>query len=703
MSVHPGNKNFNLLEVLIIILIALWLCLVLYNYLYYHDEHLLPFQAARTFSTDILLFLIVAAVALGAGGRLFSLVGVRFDRFGEEILFASALGFAVMSYAMMLFGFLGLLYWWAACALLIALFLFSVPKIKHYLEPLLTKSRDEIKTLWSKPLTAFLLLIILFQLLMNIGDCLTPPYEWDTLSYNLGCQNLYVKAHRFLHLPFIQQSYLTCGVELIYALGLLLNSDTFAQILHCYFGFLTLLAIYLFAKRYFSGKVGIVAALIFYTCPVIVWFSGVGKSDLGSDFYTFLTVFAFLRWRLGQDDSQREARVRRQGWLLLSAVLCGIAIHVSYRGLLLLSALLLYLLFVLLADRKERLRARLAAIALFAFLPLAIASPWLIRNAVLTGGNPVDPYFRNRFNSSKAHYFDSLIKELKQKHVSVSQAATKPSAATKAFRWSSLKRRLYFISLPFWDFTIRGRNYDFLRFNGKVTPLYLCLVPLLILCRRMRLTRILLALALIYIIQNQLMEVQHLRYLSPVYAFLALLSSYVVFEGFKPFRRGGAVQTFLLVVVITVAASLLWINFLFFYRAQNISYVLQLENRDEFLARRSNSYYCLAYANNYLPEDSKLFLLADERIYYSYFPAIPITAWRFVELMRAYDFDVEQLHRLLCSLGVTHLLYNPFFHRRFEQNKQISDTLDAILEEYKAAHLTLIVEKSGVELYKLHD
>jgi hypothetical protein len=156
-------------------------------------------------------------------------------------------------------------------------------------------------------------------------------------------------------------------------------------------------------------------------------------------------------------------------------------------------------------------------------------------------------------------------------------------------------------------------------------------------------------------------------------------------------------------VVIVVVLSLVWINFLFFYRGGSLYYVSRIENRNVFLERKTSSYYCLVYANSYLPADSKLLLLADERIYYSYHPAIPITAWRFVNLMRAYKFDVERLHQLLRSLGITHLLYDPFFHRIFEQKKEISDTLESVLEKYKRAHLSFVTERYGVELYELKD
>lgn len=609
------------------------------------------------------------------------------DNLLEDFLFSFAIGFALLSYIVMGLGFVGLLRLEVVLPLLIIFFLAGITELRYFVVNL----SQRLTHLDFKPGFRSIPLMLLFVLLliqagMNLIASFTPPYEWDTLSYHLYCQKQYIASGKIVKLPFIHQSYYTCGVELVYGVCLLLDSDIALKLLHNFFGWLVLLLIYVMCRRWFSQRTALLASAIFYTCPIPVWFAGVGKNDLGTIFFITLALYASLRWWEGITISEGSSSKYR-GWFLFAIVLMGISLHIDYRGLIALAIVSLFFTYHLLFVRWQK--SLLTSIIIFVAGALLIGSPWYIRNYVYTGGgSPVYPFFTAQLGGTSGHYFEEVIAELNQKY-RLSGPALTPDYSI----W-------YYLSLPFWKFTILGRNYDLARFNAKITPLYLILLPLFIFCRKPKIAQQLLAIGLLYIVLTQLTRSNHTRYLVPIFPLLAVAAAFIVNGGCH--ESWQTVRKLLLGVVLLVCTALVYDNGITFLRHKSLEYVAGIMNREQYVTLRSEIYPAVKFINTKLPRDAKILFISDERLYYCERTAFPLTALRLARfVIAAGNNAMIEWRDLIARLGITHILYNPGFHLGFEQLPKVSLVVDEFLEKYKAEHLKEIYAQYGIEIYEV--
>jgi 4-amino-4-deoxy-L-arabinose transferase-like glycosyltransferase len=131
------------------------------------------------------------------------------------------------------------------------------------------------------------------------------------------------------------------------------------------------LATYAAGKRAFGATVGRIAALIAATYPLLIFSGGALLSEPLFTLWVMLAVVVTLR--LLECPTWRDH-------LLLGASL-GLAWLTRPNGLLLTPFILLWLL----AAGRDRLRRRLVGIIAVAFVTLAIASPWIVRNYAVFG------------------------------------------------------------------------------------------------------------------------------------------------------------------------------------------------------------------------------------------------------------------------------------------------------------------------------
>lgn len=683
------QRQDNTLKWLVITAIVVWAGFVLFWYVWFHPEHQRPYYHFQFLFRDAFIFLFVIAICFGIGRLiLVRLLHWHAENLLIELLCSFAMGFALLSYTAMFLGFTGLLRFWVVIPVLIIYTVCGAFELKYFITRIFRAFPGEWKLITGSTLSVFLLVIILFQMGMNCIDSFTPPYEWDTLSYHLYCPKEYIKAGRIIKLPFIHQSYYACGVEQVYTLCLMLRSHIAPKLLHCFLGFMTLLLIYEMGRRLFTRTVALVAMVIFYTCPIPVWYSGIGKNDLGTVFFLTLAFYTFIRW--WQETGGSSANSKKQS-LLLSLFFTGVGIHIDYRGLIVVAVISLFLLYQIFAQTKERKAKLIATLMLFLLVPILIASPWYIRNYIYTkGGSPVYPFLVKWFGGVDGHYFDSLFSRLRQKYHSHPVVLVSPKSI-----W-------YYLSLPFWKFTILGRNYDLARFNAKVTPLYLILLPLFIFARKPKVAKELLALGLVYIVLTQAMRSNHTRYLAPIFPLLALVSAYVVTEGFPIHWK--IVRRLLAGIVCLVVLALVYDNTITFFRHKSLEYVLGIINERSYITLRSEIYPASEFINTELPSDAKLLCISEERLYYIRRQAIPLTATRMARFIKTTGVHtMDEWKKLLAELEVTHILYNPGFHRRFEQVKTISDTVDEFFSRYKEKYLEPIYNRYGIEVYRIKE
>jgi hypothetical protein len=122
--------------------------------------------------------------------------------------------------------------------------------------------------------------------------------------------------------------------------------------------------------------IGWVACVVFLSTPLAVYNMIVAGTDVGSAYFTLLTIYAMA---LYVGSLENSAGVRR---LVLAAILCGLSMGVKYTNwsLLPLSALVL---FIMKKPKRD--------IRLFAIVAACVLLPWPIKN-ILLYGNPLFPF-----------------------------------------------------------------------------------------------------------------------------------------------------------------------------------------------------------------------------------------------------------------------------------------------------------------------
>ena len=112
--------------------------------------------------------------------------------------------------------------------------------------------------------------------------------------------------------------------------------------------------------------------------------------------------------------------------------------------------------------------------------------------------------------------------------------------------------------------------------------------------------------------------------------------------------------------------------------------------------------YLGEFINKELPPQARLLFISDERLYYIRRQAIPLTASRMARFIKITgNHTMDEWKKLLTKLGITHILYNPGFHRRFEQVRAISDTVDEFFTRYKQQYLEPVYNRYGIEIYRI--
>jgi hypothetical protein len=359
-----------------------------------------------------LLLLVCALWITGGVGRLFlDRLGVLRDCPLERFVYSATFGLGVAAYGVFALGLVGLLafwpvtVWWLVLAAVGARAMLANARdfgagIRAYMQTYL--SAFSWPSLWIVLCTLALLACGLAAVLA----CFLPPtgYEWDAISYHLADPKIFLADHRITSLPTEHHSNFPFTMEMLFAVGLLYQGYALADLFH----FLTVLALLAFCHRLLSPLAGYAAAVLFATTPPVLWEAHTAYIDLGLGLFATLAAFALapppaltpdpsptLRERGDAPPYEGEGRgevpAPESGWIVLAGTMMGFALGTKYLAL---------LPFILVGGMLILRRAPLCAIALYAGIAIAIASPWYLKNIVLMR-NPVYPYFYKLFPQSR--------------------------------------------------------------------------------------------------------------------------------------------------------------------------------------------------------------------------------------------------------------------------------------------------------------
>jgi 4-amino-4-deoxy-L-arabinose transferase-like glycosyltransferase len=421
-------------------------------------------------------------------------------------------------------------------------------------------------------------------------------------------------------------------MEFLYLFSLLLYGDTLAKFIHFSMGILTILAIYSFSVKHFNKKIALLASLIFYNIPFVGLLSGWTFNDLMLTLYEFLAVAALLNWFLSKPVEVvhgRQSLPPKQSWLYVSAIFCGLSIGTKYTALLFLLPILLLAIAIKEFGEKKSPVSPLKKIALFLFIGLLAASPWLIKNAFFTH-NPVYPFFHNFFYKFFGHPFSETFNP--ERFIKHHQPQNPGIGHTLSLLWR-------------------------INMDKKIGPVFILLLPCLLLIRSVKpVVKLFLIYGGIYFLLWAFFTHQDTRFLIPCLPVLSIASAYAVGN-----CRGKHLTLFLYLVILFVFLfNLAWLP-LTIAKYDLLKVATGIKNRDEFLIDSPfYQYPAFHYINNELPEDAKVLFVGENQTYYcnreivSNSPLDTNIIVKMVNESRSSKEICDKLH----TLGITHILFN---------------------------------------------
>jgi len=501
---------------------------------------------------DLLAHVGLAALTLLAWLGLGSGVLARGPRVGDPLLdLLNRVGVGALSFALLTFaaGWAGLLY----RAVYLPVFTGAALAGAWCCRSLVRSvPRPHLRD-WAPWQLALLGLLAAYVGLDVLAVC-APISSPDALLYHAADPALFEKAHRIYAVPWNSSSYEPFSVEMLVLDGFLLWSPVQGAFAPLLLALVALAAVSGFAHRVAGRSGALLAGAIFFAQPFMVWEATSVFIESG-----IALAVALAAWNLF-----RFARYSERSALVLAGLFAGGAAGMKYLGLI----AALTLAAVVAAVLARRLTPRLALA--FGLPALAVALPWYVKNAVLTG-NPFYPHLFGGLNSSAS----SELTYTKQSF----------GHGQSVLDFVLLPARLLADAKPF-----DGGQY--------LSPLFLVFAPVALFLRARTAVRVAWAGVLLYVVV-WFVTTQQARFLVPLMPALAVLGALGILALAREGRLGR-----LLVVAVTAGALVVSLGASTVYAAQFASVVLGNEPKQQFLREKVSNYEGVEWLNRRLgPED----------------------------------------------------------------------------------------------------
>jgi len=536
------------------------------------------------------------------------------------------------------------------------------------------------------------LLVFLFILLIVsivILSCV-PPVAKDELVHHLAVPKLYLKHSALYEIPFMEFSYYPMNLQLLYLIPLYFGNDIVPKLIHFSFALLTAYLIFLYLQRRLGSPYALLGALFFLSIPIIVKLSITAYIDLGVIFFSFASLFFFLRW------IESGFYVR---FLVYSAIMCGLGLGTKYNALITFFLLTLFVPFFHSRYAKDNKAGAVRSLrygALFFAIAVLFFAPWMIRNYIWTG-NPLYPIYDGLFNPEDPVYRHTI------------DLFTYRSAVYHEEWWqiALLPIRIFFV----------GQDGNPQYFDGRLNP-FLLLLPLFAFYRigketdtmRMEL-KTMLFFSVLFFAFAFFSDSLRVRYISPIIPPLAILSIFGLRRIVLQVKglRIRLLRDIGLVGIALLVCFALFLNFRYIvdqYRdIAPFSYLGGRVTRDEYIERYRSEFPTMRYINENLPPEARiLFLFMGNRGYYC---------------DREYIFDMNNNRSMLKSLvaashstedlllqiqgrGITHLLIHyPIFDRWVKDEDNFTIRERELLAQFFKRHVKLLYFKWGYGVSRL--
>jgi dolichyl-phosphate-mannose-protein mannosyltransferase len=420
-----------------------------------------------------------------------------------------------------------------------------------------------------------------FVFLLDFCWALAPEVQYDALSAHLPVARYYAE-HSVVLLSY---GYVAQMGDNLFALALSLHGPIVVKLLVLASSVLTAFGVNAIGRMLFSPRVGMWAAALFFSTPLVSWLSSTAYVDGVVTMFLLSSLVAFVRWRENH----------RMGWLWASGLLTGAALATKLNALLGLPVIGLILLWDLIRSRQpalERLKGMLGYLVAIAFF----SAPGFALAYALTG-NPFHPLpVLKRFLGKSADSGVSLISNANDFGV-----GTSPDAL---------------LNLPF-ALTFETRRFGEGLEAGAV-GLALLLVPLVMITVIFSRTTayraaMLVAVCLVYF-GCLAFTMQYARYYVPILPVVAVLAAGHLVHTSRRWLL--ATNLALLGVVVAAQAALLPLMYWNLPERFPIAVVLGKERREAFLRRVLPLYPATQFLNSNVEHDQKVIGIGTENIRY---------------------------------------------------------------------------------------
>jgi hypothetical protein len=658
--VNADTKGLPILILAVTVLGLAWAV-----FLFYQSQDLVKENHAAEYLLSALSVAVVLLVAAGVGSLI---NGPEDPDPGERpggILVACALGLSVLGlgvFGLAAAGLLSRAAVWVMVALLGGVSFKRIVRILRRAGAIWRAGRPG----W--PAVCFLT-IIAVGLAACLISCLAPLTANDSMVYHFNIPRIYLEEGGLARLSHNVYANMPHNGEILYTLAYAAAGEAGARLF--YFAVLLLAggAVFTLAGRLAGRLPAVIAAACFLVQPLILDHRVVGNVDTLLAFYYIAAVILIL------DLGRRGPGLRK---FVMLGILAGFMLGIKYTALFPCLTLLVLLGWA----HKPRVGIRYAGTA--ALVALLVFAPWLVKNTVHTG-NPVYPVLEGVFDG--ANWDEVQARQLMAWQRSMGDGQSPASYLLLPFKVSLLGKP--------------GLNYT--RFDGTLTPVFLCLLPFA-LFRRKRTTTLFLVMSAAGFIFWAATS-QQLRFLIPTLALASAVAAAGISNILAWTGRRKAVPVFVLLGLIMVSGLVLPDQygrpFISDSVGDRLAVVTGVETRQDHLERNVQPYSMFEYMNSSLPDGAPVFMIWENRGYYLDRPYYADSFFEASSVMRlvAKSRDPEMLARRIASMGFTYVLVNEHLGRFFSQRYSPRDR--SLLEGFVDSHLEAVHSSNGLTLYEL--
>jgi len=521
-----------------------------------------------------------------------------------------------------------------------------------------------------------------------------PPISKDALVHHLTIPKLYLNHGGIYEIPSMVFSYFPMNLNLLYLIPLYFENDIAPKYIHFFFAILTSWLIFRYLRRRINTVYGLLGVIFFISIPIIIKLSITVYVDLGIIFFSTASLLLILKWI----ESGFKAR-----FLILSGILCGLAMGTKYNGLITFFLLTLFVPFLYSRYTKRGKPGFIRPMGYgicFLFIALLVFSPWMIRNYHWKN-NPIYPLYNRWFNPPKAISGDV-----------VSRAAVKnPNRGFFTFRSMVYHERWWQIALLPVRIFFQGKDGDPQYFDGKLNP-FLFFLPIFAFYRIRedphdvgREKKIILAFTVLFFGFAFFSFILRIRYISPIIPPLIILSVFGVkniigIVGKLPTkisRHAGLILVFLILTFFFVLNGSYVIGQ--FRYVNPFKYLNGTVSREKYIEKYRPEYSAMRYINKNLPSDSLiLFIFLGKRGYYCDRRYI-LGESKLGQIIQKSN-SLQEILLGLKDLGITHLLINNYFFERWV-NDNFEHKKKELLKAFFNRHVKVLFVKSGYDLFRL--